>query len=253
MPTSTSADKMDATWINISGQDCTNGGKFNGFRYIKDGDYTMVLLFDNKGSIAGIQMTLAKSQILTSNNNFNYANVPMFQSETLNSQDVYTLTTYFVDPESICTTGRTAADLASQGTGTQLYFQNGPTPKDLIIPPKDRATAIAQGWTQNNCFVGMGWHNFYQVEHFQDTQCLEVRPVFLLFNKYDQLKAFGYVAFGHAVSDHFEQPDATAIKLIVGDTTPKCLTDLATELTVSSMHVFFDNYPQAELCVRPLW
>jgi len=42
-------------WTSLSGNDCTNGGKFNGFRYMDTGEAGMALLFDVQGTIAGIQ------------------------------------------------------------------------------------------------------------------------------------------------------------------------------------------------------
>jgi len=47
-------------------------------------------------------------------------------------------------------------ELANEGTGTGVYFQNGPTPKDLSSIPRRRSEAITEGWTSNSCFPGMG-------------------------------------------------------------------------------------------------
>lgn len=47
-------------WINISGDDCTNGGRYNGFRYMGVGETGMALLFDIQGTIAGIQQIVRK-------------------------------------------------------------------------------------------------------------------------------------------------------------------------------------------------
>ena len=38
---------------------------------------------------------------------------------------VYYATMYFVDPATICSTGRTAEEFASQGSGYMLAMQNG--------------------------------------------------------------------------------------------------------------------------------
>ena len=48
---------------------------------------------------------------------------------------VYYLTAYFVEPSTICTTGRTEADYESQGTGYMIALQNGPTPSDIEVIP----------------------------------------------------------------------------------------------------------------------
>lgn len=54
-------------------------------------------------------------------------------------------------------------DLINQGTGTGLWFQNGQSPSDLINVPRTRAAASGLGWTDCECFPGMGLHNFFEV------------------------------------------------------------------------------------------
>ena len=80
----------------------------------------------------------------------------MYVDDVIEGLKVYTLTAYFVDPSTICTVGRSNADLQKNGTGTGIYMQNGPTPANLITIPPKRNEAATQGWTNNNCFVGMG-------------------------------------------------------------------------------------------------
>lgn len=238
-------------WTNISGNDCTNGGKYNGFRYIEKAETPgMALLFDVQGTIAGIQMILDKATI-EANNDYHFSAVPIYNPDTLNGQNVYVLTAYFVDPKTICTTGRANSDLTSTGTGTLLQVQNGTTPDSLLLMPRDRPTAIAQGWSTNKCFVGMGYHNFYKVGEMQDHKCLETIPLFGLYDdKCDQI-GFGFAATGKVVQNHFENPSATAVKAIVGDTTPKCLTDKADNPGLTTMHVYFTDRPNLYACVLP--
>ena len=44
--------------------------------------------------------------------------------------------------ETICTGGRTEESLTTEGTGTGLWFQAGPTPADLIEVSKNRTEAV---------------------------------------------------------------------------------------------------------------
>lgn len=116
------------------------------------------------------------------NNRYRYDLVPMFRNETIDGRPYVVLTAYFVRPgkkakvnvpinllqataptDLICTTGRTAQEFISQGTGTGLWFQNGPSPNVLISVPRTRAAASQLGWTDCECFPGMGLHNFYEV------------------------------------------------------------------------------------------
>lgn len=70
---------------------------------------------------------------------------------------------YIFSSDTICTTGRTAHELIDQGTGYGLWFQNGPSPNAFINVPRMRASASALGWTDTECFPGMGLHNFFEV------------------------------------------------------------------------------------------
>ena len=50
-------------------------------------------------------------------------------------------TAYFVEPEVICSTGRTQSEFDVEGTGNCLLFQNGPSTHDLIKVPLDLDSA----------------------------------------------------------------------------------------------------------------
>ena len=86
----------------------------------------------------------------------------MFQTERNGSVEYFVLTAYFVDPVNICNQelSRTAADLDTiNGTGYTLLFQNGPSPTNLLLAPVRRPDALAQSYSDNNCFWGMGNKN----------------------------------------------------------------------------------------------
>jgi len=237
------------SWTNLSGDDCTNGGKYNGFRYVENAESLgMALLYDVQGTIAGIQMILDKPTI-EANNDYHFSAVPIYNPDTINGQDVYVLTAYFVDPSTICTTGRASSDLTSTGTGNILQVQNGTTPDNLLLMPRNRATAIAQGWSKNQCFIGMGYHNFYEVEHMADQNCLETVPLFGLYDNNGDQIGFGFAATGKVVQNHFENPPSTAVRLIVGPTVPQCLLDKADNPGLTTMHVFFTDYPNLYACL----
>ncbi|CAF5082430.1 unnamed protein product, partial [Rotaria sp. Silwood1] len=60
----------------------------------------------------------------------------MFTRDTIVGIDIYVLTAYFVDPRTICQSGRDASHLKHEGTGTGLWLQNGSNPiRDSIEMP----------------------------------------------------------------------------------------------------------------------
>lgn len=240
----TSTDAASKGW-HVVNPDCKNGGKYNGYRVILGQDTSLSLLYDVQGTIAGIQMNVDKNSVAVSGNHYRYKDVSMYVDDNIEGTSVWTLTAYFVDPSTICTTGRNPNSLSSSGTGDRLYLQNGPTPSSVIEVPLDRNTAIAQEWTKNRCFVAMGYHNFFQSPKFQDSNCETFRPVFLLFDKeFGSLIGFGFASVGKAASanSRYENPSKNAIQQIVGaDLVSQCLLDLADGPGLTTMHVYFTS------------
>ena len=58
----------------------------------------------------------------------------------------FVTTVYFVDPSTICTTGRTQEQFDVDGTGTDILFQNGPSfaPENLIRAPYTEDEIVAE-------------------------------------------------------------------------------------------------------------
>lgn len=56
-----SNSSSNASWVPTSStqDDCANGGLFNGIQYVKENDFSVGLLFDKNGIIAGIQMLVS--------------------------------------------------------------------------------------------------------------------------------------------------------------------------------------------------
>jgi len=252
----TQAEAVSDDWVSLMATPtCENGGLFNGFRYIEmvdnSRDFSVAALYDINGVIAGIQMNILVSQAKAANNTYQFDQISMFLKNSIDSQDVYTLTAYFVDPATICTTGRLATDLTISGTGNVLYFQNGPDATTLIQAPMDRPTALSEGWSDNKCFVGMGVHNWYRQEEFQTTigPCDFLRPVFLLYTKTNQLLGFGFQHVGKSVAPRFEHPPPAVVKLIVGPLVSPCLMEKAGGIGVTTMHVFLISNPASQTCL----
>lgn len=58
--------------------------------------------------------------------------------------------------DSICTHGRTAGQFSSQGTGTDLYIQNGTDPLASIKIPHQESGIGSTAWVKGHCFPAMG-------------------------------------------------------------------------------------------------
>lgn len=235
-------------WELVSSE-CTNGGRFNGFQYIVPGDITVGLLFDVNGTIAGIQALFNKNTLETQpGNTVNYTALSsMYQTFSLNGTESYVLTAYFVDPSIICTTGRDPSQVPVEGTGTGLWIQVGPSGTDVEKVPDTRAEAINSGWTQNNCFGGMGAHNFYRVDKYDPSNCTDMRPLFGLYNKENDMLGFGFIIPGTIQTSRFENPPLAAVRLILGET-PLCIEDISNTIGQTSLHVYFVDTPRFISC-----
>ena len=62
---------------------------------------------------------------------------PWYRSDNIFGEDAYLTTVYFVNPDVICSTGRSQAEFDAEGTGNTLLFQNG---QDLVSVPLDLAS-----------------------------------------------------------------------------------------------------------------
>lgn len=51
-------------WRKVHGSTCLNGGKFFGHRMVKENDYALTPLYDEKGIIAGIQVNVSAANLL---------------------------------------------------------------------------------------------------------------------------------------------------------------------------------------------
>ena len=124
----------------------------------------MVVVYDVNGFIAGMQSIVFKKFIqgpydFAGSNWYHSDNVlgkaiesriTIQESHSIIQQsnfdlgeDAYLTTAYFIDPSSICQGGRDQAAFDVEGTGNRLWFQNGPTIKDMHVAPLTVAEADA--------------------------------------------------------------------------------------------------------------
>jgi hypothetical protein len=242
----------DAKWTSLSGSDCTNGGKFNGFRYVPKDQPSIVTIYDVKGKIAGFQMLADKKQILSDpRNNYRFGDQPMFLNESINGVEKLVLTAYFIDPATICTSGRDSS-VADDEIGNGLWFQNGMTPSDLIEAPLKRTEAAAEGYNNNRCLPLNGYHNFYHSDQWGVNNCTDMRPMWLFYNKNDDLMGFGFTVVGNDQNPRFQHPPGAIVKFVLGDGAPQCAQDIGETVQFTNINVHFENHPETITCKNPI-
>jgi len=212
---------------------CASNGPFRGQRYVVNNDRTIVLLFDKNGIIAGMQTSSAKSQFTPSPGMMGF----------VDDGDYWTQTAYFVDPSTICTTGRTSDDLKNVGTGTGLWLQNGPDViADSLNIPLAESDIKKTIWGSGKCFPSMGMHYWYNVT--SDMSCNNFYPLCLLYNG-GKLSAFCFAKNAYLQSPQYDwpHPDPFSTGGFMNPV-PKCFNTDPTFKKLSTVHVYFHSNPR---------
>ncbi|XP_035696686.1 uncharacterized protein LOC118430084 [Branchiostoma floridae] len=251
-------------WTQFGPKSCS-AGTWQGFRYVKNSDPAVILLFDKNGYIAGMQMGVYKSE-LPSDGSVPPARItpPWIKDE---SKDMLLLTVYFVQPSekhensrsriidiitrlyvtttgNICGEGRTDDEYQEAGTGTGLYIQTGPNPtSDVMSAPLQQADVEGTDWTRGECFWAMGQHYWYKFR--PDMNCDDFYPVFLLYND-GKLNGFGWNINTPLDSPRYESPPTGAVSLFFAQK-PPCF-DEHVHRGISTLHIYLDDSPSSNFC-----
>ncbi|XP_046558425.1 uncharacterized protein LOC124267544 [Haliotis rubra] len=232
LPRTESAAKS-AGWTMIS--DCGAHSSFAGKRYALSGDTAVVLLYDVNGYIAGIQAGISS----TLQNGYPHA--PMKGHPFVMADGKQFITAYFVDPSTICSKGRTSSMFSSQGTGTDLFIQNGTSPSQVLKIPSQETGVQNTKWVKGHCFPSMGMHYWYNIR--KDMSCDDFYPVFLLYNG-GKLNAFGWAFNADLSSSRFEHPPQSVIGAFLNPV-PDCLSKQG---RLSTMHIYLTSQPELDTC-----
>lgn len=232
-------EALDDGWQQVGG--CGDGSGMLGERYARSAaDNSMVVIFDAAGFVAGHQSVVPVDKTF-GDQYYNFAASPMYERGMFFDQEVYFTTAYFVDPELICTTGRTQDDFDNDGTGDRLVFQAGEG-NYLAAPLTEQEAIDGDTWYKHWCFVNMGNH-FFQMDPAADpdsVDCKDLFPVQLVYHLGD-LNAFVWQHLTPLDGDRWEHPNALAVGAIVNNA-PTCMTDMIDDPGQSTMHVYVNEY-----------
>ncbi|XP_071090188.1 uncharacterized protein [Haliotis cracherodii] len=229
----TEKDAWREGWTMIS--DCDDTPKFAGKRYVKDGDTAVVLIYDVNGYIAGIQAGFPPQPN-------NYPSPTLQNHPFVEDDGKQYITVYFTNPSGICSGGRTSDMFESEGTGSDMYIQNGTRPSDSTKVPKLERNIGSTLWTKGHCFRTMGQHYWYNLR--KDQSCDEFFPMFLLYNQ-GILDGFGWAFLANlTTSTRYEHPRMTAFGYFL-DPVPDCLYTQTSGTT--TMHIYMSD-PNYSFC-----
>ncbi|CAF1175274.1 unnamed protein product [Rotaria sordida] len=235
-------EALNNGFIEIPGQ-CN--GLFLGQRLVKKDDPAVILIYDKQGTIAGMQ--LAVPDVFISDTHYKFSTQKMFNRDQVLGIDAHLLTAYFVNPLTICSTGRDPSSLKHEGTGTGLWLQNGTDPiRDSIQIPLFESDLSPTKWDKGLCFPSMGKHYWY--DNRADMNCDEIFPSFLLYNK-GKLTGFGWTLIGKFEYTKRTEFPPLATVLAFRDPVPTCLKQKYQETGgFTTMHLYFNADTMNLLC-----
>lgn len=222
----TVSDAVDKGWAL---QDkCQDSAYFRGNRYVRDGNMTVMLLFDANDKIAGIQTGIAKSAL-------DVKKALPWREEN----DFYVVTAYFKDPSLICSHKPSHAKYI----GDRLLIQRSSTPHEFVQAPLLEDGLYQSAWTEGECFWSMGKMYWYDLLNVKD--CNSMFPAFLMYTN-RVLNGFGWV-LPHKIDDpRFVHPTNSSFPyLFKNDTVPECFWNTG---YLSLMHVYLDSNPFLNIC-----
>ncbi|KAK3609729.1 hypothetical protein CHS0354_011421 [Potamilus streckersoni] len=234
----TEQEAMSDGWVKKSY--CSAERHFVGMRYWKNQDPSVMLLYDIKGYIAGIQTGITKDVKTWSGEDYPFqqqSNAPF-----VDDGDLYIITAYFTDPGTISIVGRTESDFITHGIGNHLYIQNGILPTDVITAPTNESEVSSTGWTKGKCFRYMGVYYWYNLR--VDMPCSDLFPAFLLYNE-GKLSAFGWALQTNVAGTQRLEHLPTSTFSLLMKTVPSCLDYPG---TVTSLHIYMNTRHSFNKC-----
>ncbi|XP_034231280.1 uncharacterized protein LOC117639575 [Thrips palmi] len=214
-------------------------------------DYHMCLIYDKKGSIAGIQMTLTPKEAATASVPINLNTVPEWEASRNFTMQTYTLTVYFVSKDVIRRGGRKLSPGDSTVPEGAFILQTDSEGREInrLLMPIDQEKAVAPHFALQGCGEGQGIH--YNQNRTPDTPCEEFRPYFVLYSSVTKkLVGFVFSSFGEVPSakqDWFDLMSIYQLKKLA-PRGPNCLVDWAEKYTLFTSHVYFIQRPWELTC-----
>lgn len=223
--------------------------------WCQNGDYHMCLIYDRRGSVAGIQMSLTPKEAATASVPINLNTVPEWEaSRNFSGLPTYTLTVYFVSKDVILRGGRKLSPNDSTVPEGAFILQTDSEGRevDRLLMPIDQDKAQAPDFALQGCGEGQGIH--YNQNRLPDTPCDEFRPYFVLYSAVTKkLVGFVFSSFGEVPSAKRDWFDLLSIYQLkkLAPRGPNCLVDWAEKYTLFTSHVYFVDRPWELTCPTP--
>jgi len=222
----TQSDAVKAKWSPWTNSTTCQTKDYKGIRYWINSDLSAMLLFNAYGQVSGIQAG-TRNQPLVS---MTEPNGPWHQERMANGTIFWTVTMYFRDPSTICST---TAPKSSLPIGDRITLASSGS--YISFPMTETQAKQTPIWVEGKCFATMGKHYWYNLT--ATTDCNYLYPVFLLYNG-GNLDSFGWVIgkLPEESGPRWEHPYGNQLKMFLPENVyPPCLFEPG--LVLSTQHI----------------
>ncbi|XP_075983057.1 uncharacterized protein LOC142981211 [Anticarsia gemmatalis] len=210
-----------------------------------ENDYTLCMLYDDTGYIAGLQIAFDTTKFTGAIFDWTVVGFKTWSvtvdgvtTEYQATHQLYISAATLALDSSVRLAARDDTVILQDG---QLYL-NGLNGALLNVSTNIADLKTSTDYTKQACIIGMGNHYYYKMT--TDLACsAETISTWFPLEYNDQLVGVGFMIPGKYTVDDgklypFEDPDRAAIKMIV-PTGPDCLWDYGTTPGVTTMHTYF--------------
>lgn len=220
-------------WKTLGTDGCkSEGAIWPGTRMIPDIKLPdMVVIYDVDGKFAGMQSGMPASEF----EGGACPPVPWYISTTVKNMEYCLATMYFMDPATICSSGKKE---------DRMFFQEGATYMDkdkLVAIPRTWNDAQTDYWKSHFFFLGMGHHVLPSMP--EPENCLMMRPYQILYARKGSECAVTGMVWQHLQTntlehDNWEKTPTAGMKMIIRDPS-NCFSTIVARKKLTTMHTFF--------------
>ncbi|XP_024217455.2 uncharacterized protein [Halyomorpha halys] len=202
--------------------------------YCQKNDPRVCFMYDRKGNVAGVQISVLKSDVNhIKPEDYDYESIKEFTKTNFYNTPAYSSRVYFTNPEKLTEKGRQNTEETAEGLWAYLDGK-------LVEIQRKEPTGPKMGdFDRQGCYPAMGQHYVYKYN--KNSSCKDHYSFFPL---YQQGGLVGYGVAAAAKSsklktDWYEIPNGEAMKVILPNP-PKCSSNNYSHIT---FHVFLVDSP----------
>jgi len=212
---------------------------------MKRGDPSLIRIEDPSGNFVGTQTGIPvedvknaiPAEVLDETLSW-YENSPQIQKETIDGQEVFLMTGYTRDPETVC------GD-APATPSDRIYIKHGDG--YLEVERTGDTKLVDDGWVKQPCVPKMGDHYRYKATMAVDFDCKDWTPAFLIYKGGDNI-GYGWNWPGTMNNDNYENSSEAGFNSIMVPM-PTCLTkQFSDNKGYRSQHIYLIGNPQNVTC-----